>query len=196
MSTDEWLSPARVAARILEATGVVDVTDPNSKAWAGAWSGYTSRDPQLEVRGLKSKLMEEPYVTHYYPPPEEKLHAVCASRLLNFLGRYTKPEDQTHIEASPSGEPKWIYHEGQLELWFRWAEAWSAIGEESRGQIPPGKIVEVSKRVREITAEAEFPHGFRKGRTGTNMRFTRWTDRHLRALESVAGAAPGPAGPL
>ena len=190
MTTDDWLSPTKVAKRILEDTAVVDVTDPNPKAWAMAWGGFTVRDQQLEVRGLKSKLTENPFVAHYTPPPEEKLHAVWAARMLAYLGRYTKPEDETQTDPSPTGEPKWIFYKGNLELWFRWSEAWVAVAEECRGLMPVGKKEEISKRVREVTDESEFSPGFRKSRTGTNMRFTRWTEKHIRALEVVAESVP------
>ena len=108
LSSADWSSPISVARKILEATGTIEVTDPNPKEWAKIWNGYSFKKEGekqwTRIRGLKVKLMDEK--TEEWPPAEQQRFAQVAGWLLDALSSHAPPEpDCDDSTPHPSGRP-------------------------------------------------------------------------------------------
>jgi hypothetical protein len=187
LTSSDWMNPKQVAAKILEQSGEIDVTDPTPTAWATVWNGY-AKDGRV-VRGLKCKLFDPPFVQHTYPPPEEKRYAVLASLLLDFIGRTIEPDGPGADAPNPEGTPKWVTAGARNELWFGWDFVWRKVAEQYGSPIAPAEIRDLSKRIRKITKEVDFNSTCRRPKGGATKRYLRWTRDHFEALEQIAGVA-------
>ncbi len=189
LCADEFMSPAKTAKKILATTTDVDPTTPTPKAWEHLWDGHVRRDDdgnRVNVVGLRAKLLNAS--DHTYPPAEYQRHALLASVLLDFLRRFKKPTDDDVTEPSPTGSPKWITHAGRQVLTFRWEAVWAKAGEQAGTRIEVAEIRDMSRRIRKITEEKEFETKAQRGKDGSaGFRFFVWDDRHISALEQIAG---------
>lgn len=184
LNEDEFLSPKKTARKILSTTGDVDPENPNPSAWSRLWTGYT--DDDRAVKGLKCKLMDA--CRHEYPPPEYQRHALLAAWMLDYLRRFAKPTSDTATEPSPTGSPRWIYEGGSTVLSFRCEDAWHKAAEQAGGTVTTSEWRDVGRRIRKITGEKEFPAMSRRGKGSKHgARFVLWDDRHIAALEKLAG---------
>ena len=184
LNEDEFLSPKKTARKILSTTGDVDPENPNPSAWSRLWTGYT--DDDRAVKGLKCKLMED--CRHEYPPPEYQRHALLAAWMLDYLRRFARPTSDTATEPSPTGSPRWIYEGGSMVLSFRCEDAWHKAAEQAGGTVTTSEYRDVGRRIRKITGEKEFSAMSRRGKGSKHgARFVLWDDRHIAALEKLAG---------
>jgi len=192
LSAEEILSPAKVAAKILDTTKDVDVTDPNPEEWRKAWNGYAAKMPgggRAPVRGLKSWLIEE--ATHEAALPENNRLAIVAGLLLDWLGRFEKTNDPNVNEPSSTAAPKWIVYQEKSELWLDLAQVWTRVAENSGVVISDAEQRAVHRAVRGVTGEAHFLSTNKRNSQGNSRRYYRWDDRHITALERLAGRDEG-----
>jgi len=189
LTADDFLSAAKTARKILSTAGDVDPTNPNSAEWSRLWNGYSKEQEgggRRTVKGLKCKLMDD--CLHYVPPAEYQRYSLLASWMLDYLRRFKKPTSEDVTEPSPTGTPKWIFAGGQPALAFRYEDAWRRAVEQAGGAVTTAEWRDVSRRIRNITGEKEFSDMSRRRKGDSpGCRFTLWDDRHIAALEKLAG---------
>ena len=188
LSAEEWLSPAKVARRILETTTTVNMLDPTPKKWDDVWSGYNRRNNgQWEsVRGLCPQLMEPPYIGHEYPSAEHSRSATVAGLLLDNLSRPRKPSDENDTKPS-GGSAKWLFHEGTPELWFEWRTVWTEINAEAELPATSSEKLDLEERILAGLGVEKFTRKQPRMPGGGRKRFLRWSDLHLNVLARLAG---------
>ena len=197
LSSGEWSSAAAVARKILEATGTIDMTDPNPKEWSKTWVGYSERTPGsrewVRVRGLKVKLMDER--KEEWPPAEQKRFAVVAGWLLDELSNAVLPDGGEGYEGEasephPSGRPSWVVR-GDEEplLYFSWNRVWEDIVKTRKVKLQDGDQVSLKRRLLASLGDKEFTAERRRTSTGVRRRFLVWTKRHLAHLGDIAHPA-------
>lgn len=126
LNTETYLSSAKTAARILEVTGRINMNNPSPKRWGEVWLGQSERDENgtwIHVQGLYTKLLED--ADDEYPPPEQSAKCSNFQILLSFLSDFQKIESSDSEEPNASGAPRWLYRDGQWELWLQWQVAMS-----------------------------------------------------------------------
>lgn len=190
LSSADWSSPISVARKILEATGTIDVTDPNPKEWAKIWNGYSfKREGEkawTRVRGLKVKLMDEK--TEEWPAAEQKRFCQVAGYLLDGLASAVVPDGTVDdTQPHPSGRPAWVRGaDGEHELWFSWNRVWEDIHKNRKVLLQEGEKVALKRRMLAASGEPEFRVERHKTPSGVRRRYVVWTQRHITHLEDIA----------
>lgn len=190
LTSADWSSPIAVARKVLEATGTIDVTDPNPKEWAKIWNGYTYKPEgekkSVKVRGLKVKLMDEH--DEEYPPAEQQRYSRVAGWLLDALSSAVVPEpDSDDSKPHPSGRPCWVRgSEGEFLLYFSWNRVWEDIQKKQRQNLHEGDMVSIKRRMLGQTGEDDFRIERFKTEAGIRRRYVVWTQDHITHLENIA----------
>jgi hypothetical protein len=193
MTSDEFQSAAKVARRILDVTGTMNMNDPTRAAWDKVWSGYkveVERGKWADVRGLQAQLCHDGFCTQQEAPPEQKRHAMLAARLLDRLSLARPVKDEADSKPSASGSAKWLYFKGRAELWFDWSVEITEIAQAYRIEVTMADQRDLRERVLRITGE----RGFKASQPrvdGFRRRFLRWDQQHLDALAEIAGLNEG-----
>ncbi len=190
LSSADWSSPISVARQILEATGTIDVTDPNPKEWAKIWNGYSFKKEGekqwTRVRGLKVKLMDEK--TEEWPPAEQQRFAQVAGWLLDALSSHAPPEpDCDDSTPHPSGRPSWVRSaEGEYLLYFSWNRVFEDIQKTRKVRMGEGEMIALKRRILAASGEPEFRIERVRTEAGVRRRYVVWTQAHLTHLENIA----------
>jgi hypothetical protein len=190
LSSADWSSPISVARKVLEATGTIDVTDPNPKEWAKIWNGYSYKPEgekkSVKVRGLKVKLMDER--EEEFPPAEQQRYSKVAGWLLDALSGAVRPEqDSDDSTPHPSGRPSWVRKDdGEFYLYFAWNRVWEDIQKHRRVQLHEGDMVSLKRRMLAATGESEFVVERVKNEAGVKRRYVVWSQGHITHLENIA----------
>lgn len=192
LSSADWSAPSAVSRKILEATGTIDVADPNPSEWSRIWNGYTGKKEgetkKCTVRGLKVKLMDEK--REEWPPAEQQRFAQVAGWLLDALTAPVKPEpgsDEESDEPHPSGRPAWVQDRatGDYLLYFSWNRVWEDIQKTRKVKLNEGESVDLKRRILAAAGDKEFRvDRVRAG--GVRRRYIVWTNAHLAHLENIA----------
>jgi hypothetical protein len=190
LDSKQWVTARDVAVAVFEATGRIDLLDPNPARWTAIWNGENVEDERGErrqVRGLRAKLMEQ--AVEEFPPPENNRYAALASALLAFLHRYEPANTATEDEVLPnhSGLPVWIRSKkGRDELWLKWHETINKVFAVGSSSPPSGKeINNLRARLLEAAGKARF-EARKKQIAGVNGRWLIWTQVEIAALEKLA----------
>ena len=189
LSSADWSSPISVARKVLEATGTVDVTDPNPKEWAKIWNGYSYKPEgekkSVKVRGLKVKLMDDR--EEEFPPAEQQRFAVVAGYLLDALSGAVIPDsDSDDSTPHPSGRPCWVRGADGYELYFSWSRVFEDIQKTRKVQLNSGEMVSLKRRMLTSTGEQEFRVERFRTEAGVRRRYVVWTQSHIAHLEEIA----------
>ena len=190
LTSADWSSPIAVARKVLEATGTIDVTDPNPKEWAKIWNGYSYKPEgekkTVKVRGLKVKLMDDR--DEEWPPAEQQRYAVVAGWLLDGLSNIAKPEpDMDDSMPHPSGRPCWVRSgDGVYELYFSWTRVFEDIQKTRKVRLNEGDMVALKRRMLAAAQEDEFKVERVRTETGVRRRYVVWTQAHIAHLENIA----------
>jgi hypothetical protein len=193
LSSDEFQSGAKVARKILDVTGTMNMNDPTRAAWDKVWSGHkieVAPGRWVDVRGLQAQLLDEDFRSEEEAPPEQKRHAMLAGMLLDRLTLPRPVKDENDTKPSASGSAKWLYHKGQPELWFDWNVTFLEIEQTHRIEVTAADRRDLHDRVGDVTRE----RGFKASQSrvdGSRRRFIRWDKRHLDALAEIAGLNEG-----
>lgn len=192
LSSGDWSAPSAVSRKILEATGTIDVADPNPSEWSRIWNGYTGKKEgetkKCTVRGLKVKLMDDK--REEWPPAEQQRFAQVAGWLLDALTAPVKPEpgsDEESDEPHPSGRPAWVQDRttGDYLLYFSWNRVWEDIQKTRKVKLNEGESVDLKRRILAAAGDKEFlVDRVRVG--GVRRRYIVWTNSHLAHLENIA----------
>lgn len=189
LSSADWSSPIAVARKVLEATGTVDVTDPNPKEWAKIWNGYSYKPEgekkSVKVRGLKVKLMDDR--EEEFPPAEQQRFAQVAGYLLDALSGAVIPDsDSDDSTPHPSGRPCWVRGADGYELYFSWSRVFEDIQKTRKVQLNSGEMVSLKRRMLTSTGEQEFRVERFRTEAGVRRRYIVWTQSHIAHLEEIA----------
>jgi len=196
LTSADWSSPISVARKILEATGTIDVTDPNPKEWAKIWNGYSFKKEgekgTTKVRGLKVKLMDEK--AEEWPPAEQQRFAQVAGWLLDALTNVAPPDPEaTDNQPNPTGKPSWVNwgDEGWL-LFFNWNRVFEDIQKTRKVKLHEGEAVSLKRRILAAASEGEFRVERVRAESGVRRRYYVWTQKHLDHLANIAHPDGGP----
>lgn len=197
LTSADWSSPISVARKVLEATGTIDVTDPNPKEWAKIWNGYSYKPDgekkSVKVRGLKVKLMDDR--EEEWPPAEQQRYAVVAGWLLDALSTIALPDqDADDTMPHPSGKPCWVrVPDGGYELYFSWNRVFEDIQKVRKVRLCEGDMIGIKRRMLAATGEQDFRIERVRTDQGVRRRYIVWTQGHINHLENIAH--PEAAGP-
>lgn len=196
LSSADWSSPISVARKILEATGTIDVTDPNPKEWAKIWNGYSfKKDGEKQttrVRGLKVKLMDEK--AEEWPPAEQQRFAQVAGWLLDALTNVAPPDPEaSDTQPNPTGKPSWVNwsDEGWL-LFFSWNRVWEDIQKNRKVRLLEGESLSLKRRLLAASGEPEFRVERVRTEAGVRRRYYVWSEKHIEHLTNIAHPEGGP----
>ena len=191
LKADEWHNSKKVAARILEATGGLNVNDPTPNEWKIHWEGADRRNEQ--IRGISAQLFDPPYASDEYPQPEMIRSAIVASLLLRRLSEPPKDSADEKSKPAQSGSAKWVIHEKNPELWFNWTTVWGEINEGANPRVETGEQQDVNDALLAALNEKKWLTTQPRAGNPTRIRFLRWSDRHLDALARLADGERGAA---
>ena len=197
LSSADWSSPISVARKILEATGTIDVTDPNPKEWAKIWNGYSFKKEGekqwTRVRGLKVKLMDDKQ--EEWPPAEQQRFAQVAGWLLDALSGTAAPEPGCDDSSPhPSGRASWVRNkEGEYELYFSWNRVFEDIQKTRKVRLMEGEMIALKRRMLAASGEKEFRIERVRTEVGVRRRYVVWTQAHIAHLENIAHPETQPA---
>jgi hypothetical protein len=193
LTADEYQNPDKVARRVMEATGIINLLDPTRAKWVKVWAGYNLEERPgvwVPVRGLQGQLLDDDFRSEEEAPPEQKRHACLAAMLLDQFSKQRESKDKTDSKPSEGGTPKWLFHNGLPEIWFRHDVVWNEIQRQHNIIVTPAERRDLEGRVRRITGEDEFRAA--QPRIGlTRRRYLRWHRGHLDALARLAGCEEG-----
>jgi len=190
LTSADWSSPIAVARKVLEATGTIDVTDPNPKEWAKIWNGYSYKPEgekkAVKVRGLKVKLMDER--EEEWPPAEQQRYSVVAGWLLDALSNIAKPEPESDDSTPhPSGRPCWVrVGDDDYQLFFSWSRVFEDIQKTRKVRLNEGDMIALKRRMLAATGEQEFKIERVRTEAGVRRRYIVWTQSHIAHLEDIA----------
>jgi hypothetical protein len=190
LDAEEWLTPRKVAVKVLEATSKVDLTDPNPSRWAKAWCGESIQNDEGgfdNIRGLKSILADE--ADTEVPSPESNVSTYHASILLSYLDSHHKAEASDEDDRKPnhSGLPKWIQAaSGEWCLWLKWHETVSKAWQNAKaGVLGNRQRAALKEAILEAAGEKAISTISKK----VNGRQGKWhifRERHIDALRKLA----------
>jgi hypothetical protein len=193
LTVEEYQHPDKVARRVMEVTGVINLLDPTRAKWCKVWSGHNAEEKPgfwTPVRGLNAQLLDADFFSQEDAPPEQKRHAVLAAMLLNEVSKQRAAKDKTDTEPSPSGTPKWLFHNGVPELWFRHEVLWQQVQRSNGIVVTASDQRDLETRIRKITGEEKFRDA-QPRISGSRRRYLRWHQGHLDALTMLAGCEGG-----
>jgi hypothetical protein len=190
LSAEEWVTPRKVAVRILEATGKVNPLDPNPTRWARAWTGESIKNDEGgydDIRGLMSLLTDD--AESEIPPPEANVTTYNASILLSYLDSHQKAEASDEDDRKPnhSGLPKWIQNSsGEWCLWLKWHETVSKAWQNAKaGALGISQRAALKEAILDAAGEKTISMISKK----VNGRQGKWhifRERHIDALRKLA----------
>lgn len=190
LSSADWASPMAVARKILEATGTIDVQDPNPKEWAKIWNGYSFKKEGEKgtnrIRGLKVKLMDER--AEEWPEAEQQRYAQVAGWLLDALTNVAPPDpESSDSEPNPTGKASWVNwgDEGWL-LFFSWNRVWEDITKNRKVKLFEGEAVSLKRRILAAAGEPEFRVERVRTDAGVRRRYYVWSQKHIDHLANIA----------
>jgi hypothetical protein len=188
MDAETYRSAAKVACAVLEATHTV-ILDSIPEEWGRIWCGAAARARAglPAVRGLKAKLMDT--ASQEDATAENMRSAKVAGWLLDVLCMVPEPGDEESDPGTPDagGRPAWIRgKDGSWELWFGWARAWEDV-DRGRRKLEEGDQQKIKRLLLILTGEKAFSIGRHTGEGGSSRRYIRFTGKHLRVLERIAG---------
>jgi hypothetical protein len=193
LGVDEFISAAKTARKILATTTDVDPTNPTPEKWKQLWNGYsrTSEDGRrVDVQGLKTKLLDA--CKHREPVLDDQRHANIAAAILDYLRRFKKHTADDRSTPLPNGQPRWITYKGRQVLAIRLAVVYTKAAEQAGIKIDDADRRDLGYRIRKITGEDQFEAMSQRGKDGSpGYRLTVWDDRHIAALEKLAGVCIG-----
>lgn len=191
MSGDDWLKPLRVAVKVLEATGKIDLCDPNPGRWVKTWNGESVKNGEgvwESIRGLKCLLSDIADVE--IPSRETNISTYNASILLSYIDGFPKavPGDgDNDRKPNHSGTPKWITNQGgEWCLWLKWNETVAASWQKAK---LPALPLNARRALKESIIEESGDKDIARtsmvfgGKTGKWFVFE---ERHIDALRKVA----------
>lgn len=189
LTSADWSSSLTVARKILEVTGTLFMLDPNPKAWAKIWNGYSVKKDgkAVQIRGLNVKLMDAR--TEETPPPEQQRYVVLAGWMLDGLSNtgFADGAPRDDDRPQPTGKPSWIRNEdGSYDLYFSWNKLFEDIRSSRKVNIMDGEMVALKRRILKAVGEKEFQGKRVRVETGLQRRFIVWKQRHIDALEAIA----------
>lgn len=190
LSSADWASPMAVARKILEATGTIDVQDPNPKEWAKIWNGYSFKKEgekgTTRIRGLKVKLMDER--AEEWPEAEQQRYAQVAGWLLDALTNVAPPDPEaSDSQPNPTGKASWVNwgDEGWL-LFFSWNRVWEDITKNRKVKLFEGEAVALKRRILAAAGEPEFRVERVRTDAGVRRRYYVWSQKHIDHLANIA----------
>ena len=190
LSSADWASPMAVARKILEATGTIDVQDPNPKEWAKIWNGYSFKKEgekgTSRIRGLKVKLMDER--AEEWPEAEQQRYAQVAGWLLDALTNVAPPDPEaSDTQPNPTGKASWVNwgDEGWL-LFFSWNRVWEDIVKNRKVKLLEGEAVALKRRILAAASESEFRVERVRTDAGVRRRYYVWSQKHVDYLANIA----------
>jgi hypothetical protein len=190
LSSADWASPMSVARKILEATGTIDVQDPNPKEWAKIWNGYSFKKEgekgTTRIRGLKVKLMDDRQ--EEWPPAEQQRFAQVAGWLLDALTNVAPPDpESSDNQPNPSGKPSWVNwgDEGWL-LFFSWNRVFEDVQKNRKVKLFDGEAISLKRRILAAAGESEFRVERVRTDAGVRRRYYVWTQKHVDYLSNIA----------
>jgi hypothetical protein len=196
LSSADWASPMAVARKILEATGTIDVQDPNPKEWAKIWNGYSFKKEgekgTTRIRGLKVKLMDER--SEEWPPAEQQRFSVVAGWLLDALTNVAPPDPEaSDSQPNPTGKASWVNwgDEGWL-LFFSWNRVWEDVTKLRKVKLMDGEAVALKRRILAACGEPEFRVERVRTDAGVRRRYYVWTQKQIDHLANIAHPDSGP----
>ena len=191
MSGDDWLKPLRVAVKVLEATGKIDLCDPNHGRWVKTWNGESVKNGEgawESIRGLKCLLSDIADVE--IPSRETNVSTYNASILLSYIDGFPKAEPgdgDDDRKPNHSGTPKWITNQsGEWCLWLKWNETVAAAWQKA-------KLSALPLNARRALKESIIDESGDKNIAQTSMVFGgktgKWfvfKERHIDAMRKIA----------
>jgi hypothetical protein len=193
LTVDEFMSAAKTARKILATTTDVDTTNPTPAAWARLWNGHTRTSDdgrRVDVQGLKTKLLEA--CEHREPVLDDQRHANVAAAILDYLRRFKKDTADDRSTPLPTGQPRWITYKDRRVLAIRWSVVCARAADQAGIKIDDAGRIEMGQRIRQITGEERFEAISHRGKDGSaGYRAVLWDDRHIAALEKLAGVCIG-----
>lgn len=197
LSSADWSSPISVARKILEATGTIDVTDPNPKEWAKIWNGYSFKKEGektwTRVRGLKVKLMDDK--TEEWPPAEQQRFAQVAAWLLDALTNAAPSDgDCDDSQPNPTGKAAWVRRpdESGFDLYFSWNRVIEDIERTKKQRLRDGEATNLKRRLLASLGETEFRVERVRVGSGVRRRYYVWEQKHIDHLTNIAHPEGGP----
>ncbi|NQW47522.1 MAG: bifunctional DNA primase/polymerase, partial [Planctomycetes bacterium] len=64
LTADEYQNPDKVARRVMEATGIINLLDPTRAKWVKAWAGHNLEEKPgvwVPIRGLQGQLLDDDF---------------------------------------------------------------------------------------------------------------------------------------
>jgi hypothetical protein len=192
LSGEDWVTPKRVAVRVLEATGSIDLLDPNPARWAKIWNGESLRNDDGgwdNIRGLRSMLSDD--ADKEFPSKETNVSTYHASILLSYLDGFAKSEPgdgEDDRKPNHSGVPKWIVSPstGEWCLWLKWNETLSAAWQKAKLAPPP---MVVRRAIKEMIVEESGDKNIPQTAIEFGGKSGKWfvfRERHIEALRKIA----------
>ena len=185
LDSKQWVNARDVAVAVLEATGRIDLLDPNAARWLAIWNGETIEQDGIRrnIRSLRAKLIES--AVEEFPPPETSRLANNAAILLDYIYRCEKGSHEDPI-PNHSGSPIWIPAEdGRLELWFKWHFLITRAWQRFPAEPPPKEQRQLRSAILEKVGKAEFTDRKKEIDKKTG-RWIIWTETEIEALEKIA----------
>ena len=192
LSADDWFTPKRVAVKVVQASGKIDLMDPNPARWVKIWNGESIRNDEgnwENTRGLRCSLSD--IADYEIPTKESNLSTYHASVFLSYLDGFPKTEsgdDEDARQPNHSGVPKWIFSKraGEWRLWLKWppsmAAAWKKAGLGS-GYLDAGKIIK--EELQREVGEKRLPESS-KVWGGKSGKWFVLREYHIAALQKIA----------
>jgi hypothetical protein len=191
MSGDDWVTPKRVAVKVLEATGKMDLCDPNPGRWVKIWNGESVQNGEgawESIRGLKCMLADIADVE--IPSRETNVSTYNASILLSYLDGFPKAEPgdgDDDRRPNHSGTPKWITNPaGEWCLWLKWNETVSAAWQKAK---LPALPMAARRALKEAIIEESGDKNIPQTAIGFGGKHGKWfvfRERHIDALRKIA----------
>lgn len=191
LTVDQYRSAARIAAKVLEATGVVMLDDEPGK-WKRIWDGgdkiAEGRDKEgrpirsHRSRGIKAKLLDN--AGHEWPGASSLRYVIIAGWLHDRISQAAQPNEEDTPDST--GRPAW---RKDGTLWFQWAKVWEDV--ERAHKVLEGERLSFKRRIlgRLGDESKDFKHSEFKHASGRKS-YTVWTAREVAVLEEIATENP------